>query len=389
MTIKVDLPLGYQASAVACGIKKSGEPDVGLIFSRKPARASGLFTANKITSGSVKFSRLNLETSRTFRAIIANSGNANCFILPKRRSKTHAPAQAGPLRTAREIAGALARLLGIKQREVLFASTGVIGKPLPAELVKKSLPSLIKGLSETGLAKTAQAILTTDTFAKTSSMMISIGKKPVTIWGTAKGAGMIAPNLATMLCFILSDANISPQALRQALKSVAQETFNCITVDGCMSTNDTVFIMSNSCAANPEIREGTGDFKKFFCALRAVCLDLARMIVRDAEGATKFIRIRVKQAASFQEARRAALSIANSNLFKAAMFGSNRNLGRIVAAVGASGIAVKEADLRVSVGSLNKRDICVEVGLGRGKSEATVYTSDLTPEYVKINAQYS
>ncbi|MFH1339013.1 MAG: bifunctional glutamate N-acetyltransferase/amino-acid acetyltransferase ArgJ [Candidatus Omnitrophota bacterium] len=389
MTIKAALPLGYRASGIACGIKKSGKPDLGLIFSQSPARAAGLFTANKITSGSVKLSRINLGDSRSFRAIIANSGNANCFILPKRRSKTKASAKGDPLRTAREIAGELARLLKIKEQEVLFASTGIIGKPLPAERVKKSLPSLIKDLSKSGLAKTARAILTTDTFAKTSARVVNIGKKPVAIYGMAKGAGMIAPNLATMLCFILSDANITRQALRAALKGAADETFNCITVDGCMSTNDTVFIMSNSCSGNPEIREGSGDFKKFFYALRSVCLDLAKMIVRDAEGATKFIRIRVKQAGSFQEARRAALSIANSNLFKTAMFGSNRNLGRIVAAVGASGIEVKEGNLKLNAGPLNKKDIYVEVGFGRGKSEATVYTSDLTPEYVKINAEYS
>jgi glutamate N-acetyltransferase/amino-acid N-acetyltransferase len=392
-TTKAVLPLGYKANGLYCGIKKSGKPDLGVIFSQKPAKAAGLFTTNKIVSGSIKLSRINLRQSQSFRAIIVNSGNANCSTPPDRQSKTKvSPAgnnNDSPLRKAQDIAAELARLLKIKRQEILFASTGIIGRPLPVARIKASLPGLIKDLSKSGLTKVARAIITTDTFVKTSKRVISIANTPVTICGMAKGAGMIAPNLATMLCFILTDANITRGALQTALKGAVEESFNCITVDGCMSTNDTVFIMSNSCAGNPEIEKGNGDFEKFFYALRSVCLDLAKMIVRDAEGATKFIQIRVKQARSFQEAKRVALSIANSNLFKAAMFGSSRNLGRIVAAVGASGIEVKEQNLRLSVSSLNKKDIYVEVGLGRGRREATVYTSDLTPEYVKINAEYS
>lgn len=376
--VKPIFPLGYVANGVACGIKKSGKPDLGLIFSRSPARAAGLFTTNKVTSGSVKFSRINLKSSPSFRAIIVNSGNANCFV-PNNNS----------LRSAQDIAGELSRLLKIKRREILFASTGIIGRSLPVNQIKNALPALIGQLSESGLLKIARAIMTTDTFIKISTAALKVGQKSVTICGLAKGAGMIAPNLATMLCFILSDASITRRALWIALKNAVDKSFNCITIDGCMSTNDSVFLMSNSCAGNPEIREGSRDFDRFSSALQSVCMDLAKLIVRDAEGATRFIQIKVKQAKSFQEARQAALSIANSNLFKAAVFGGSRNFGRIVAAVGASGVDIKEKNLKIKVSPLNKKDIYVVVELKRGNGEAIVYTSDLTPEYIKINASYS
>jgi glutamate N-acetyltransferase/amino-acid N-acetyltransferase len=379
--IKRELPLGYKANGLACGIKKSGKPDLGLVFCERPAKAFGLFTTNRVTSGSVKFSQENLNKSRAFQAIIVNSGNANCWTKDDSFKK------------ARDVAAELSRLLRIKRKRVLLASTGIIGKPLPVSRIKKALPALVGGLSESGLINAARAILTTDTFIKLNSVRFKIGKGLTTICGLAKGAGMIAPNLAsgkaTMLCFILSDANITQRALGKALRQAVDGSFNCITIDGCMSTNDTLLMMSNSAAFNPKIEVGSRYFNKFSSGLKRVCLNLAKMIVRDAEGATKFIKIRVRGARSPGEARQVALSIANSNLFKAAMFGRSLNLGRIIAAIGASGVDIKERDVRVRSSPLNKKDIYVEAQLKRGNGEAVVYTSDLTPEYVKINAKYN
>jgi glutamate N-acetyltransferase/amino-acid N-acetyltransferase len=210
----------------------------------------------------------------------------------------------------------------------------------------------------------------------------------VTICGVAKGAGMIAPHLATMLCFIFTDANISQGALNRALNVAIENSFNCITVDGCMSTNDTVILLANG-AGNSNLVETDRSFNLFCQALSRVSLELAKLIIRDAEGASKFIQIKVRKAKNSTEAKRVALSIANSNLFKTAVFGENPNFGRIMAAIGASGIDVKEKDIKINVSPLFNRDVNVDVSINQGKSCATVYTSDLTPEYVKINAEYS
>ncbi|MFH1578172.1 MAG: bifunctional glutamate N-acetyltransferase/amino-acid acetyltransferase ArgJ [Candidatus Omnitrophota bacterium] len=393
--VKGVLPLGYKANGLACGIKKSGKFDLGLIFSQEPAGAIGLFTANKIISGSVRLSQIHLKKSYPFRAIIINSGNANCFTPIEKATqkiKKQELTEKGSLRSAQQVVNNLSQLLRIEKHQILFASTGIIGQALPVNRIKKAAPELVKGLSQSGLGKAAEAIMTTDTFTKVSTAAINIGRKLVTVCGLAKGAGMIAPNLipkATMLGFILSDADITPRALRLAFKKAVDNSFNCITVDGCMSTNDSVFLISNSCANNPRIHPGSRDFNKFSSALNYVCLDLAKMIVKDAEGSSKFIQINVKQAKNFKEAKRAALSVANSNLFKTAMFGRSRNFGRIVAALGASGVDVKEECLKIKVSPLKKPEICVEIMLGMGKCEASVYTSDLTPEYIKINAEYS
>lgn len=327
---------------------------------------------------------MNLGASRSFRAIIINSGNANCFLGSGPKSKVDIA-----FGNACSIAEGVSCLLKIKRREVLVASTGVIGKRLPLERIKQSLPALAGSLNTAGLSQAARAIITTDTFIKTSERSFLLGGRRIRICGLAKGAGMIAPNLATMLCFIVSDADISQAALKAALSAAVARSFNCISVDGCMSTNDSVLAMSNACAKNPQIKKTGQGFKKFSAALNALCLDLAQMIVRDAEGATKFIQIRVKEAASFPEARQVALSIANSSLFKAAMSSGRRNPGRVAAAVGASGIAIKEKDLRISFRWQGKKDIYLDVALKRGRQEAVIYTADLTPQYIKINAQYS
>lgn len=370
------LPLGFKASAVACGIKKPGKLDLALIYSDVPARAACVFTTNSIKAAPVILDKVYLKGSNFFQAIIANSGNANCFT-----------GRAG-LKDAQAISKSVACALGLKQEKVLVASTGIIGKKLPAQKIKRGIPGLVKRLSRQGVAQAAIAIMTTDTFPKKISVKLNLGEKAVTICGIAKGAGMIAPNMATLLSFIVTDANITKQALGQALAVSVKNSFNCITVDGCMSTNDSVMLLANGEAGNSLVSGGK-NLGLFTRALSAVCLELAKLIVRDAEGASKFIRIKVNSAKSYAAAKAVALNIANSNLFKTAVYGRNPNFGRIASAAGASGAGVKEKDLKIKVSSLKKKDIDVEVWLNQGKDGVIVYTSDLTPKYIKINAEYN
>jgi len=370
------LPLGFKASGISCGLKKSGKPDLALIFSQKSAEAACVFTTNSILAAPVILSKANLKKNKNFQAIIANSGNANCL-----------NGKAG-LKDALETTRVLSGVLGLKQESILISSTGIIGRKLAVDKIKLGIPGLVKGLSRNGIGKAARAIMTTDTFAKEFTVKFNLASKAVTICGIAKGAGMIAPNMATLLSFILTDANITKGALNKALKIAVSGSFNSITVDGCMSTNDSVMLLANGEAANILISGGE-DLDKFSEGLSLVCLELAKMIVRDAEGATKFIKINVKAAPDKKTAMAVALNIANSNLFKTAVFGENPNFGRIASSIGASGAGVKEEDLKIKVSSLKKKDIDVVVMLNQGSANAVVYTSDLTPEYIKINAEYN
>jgi glutamate N-acetyltransferase/amino-acid N-acetyltransferase len=370
------LPKAFLASGLAAGIKKSGKLDLALFYSQTPAKAAALFTTNKIVAAPLIVCKKYLQHNKNFRAIVVNSGNANCFT-----------GQAG-IGDAQKMSALTAKALVVKNQEVLVSSTGVINKRLPMEKIRNSIPALARSLSDNGIDQAKAAIMTTDTFAKEKTARFSIGGKTVTICGVAKGAGMIAPTMATMLSFILTDAAITQKALQKALSMCVERSFNCITVDGCMSTNDSVIILANGAAGNKVIDKGA-NFDTFVNALYAICLDLAKMCVQDGEGATKFIEIKVSAAKNADDARRAALAIANSNLFKTAVFGENQNFGRIAAAVGASGASVSEIDLKFKVSPLKKRNVYVQVYLGKGKSSATVYTSDLTPEYIKINAEYN
>jgi glutamate N-acetyltransferase/amino-acid N-acetyltransferase len=382
---KALLPAGFSAHGLACGLKKSKKPDLALIYSQVPACASACFTANKIKAAPVLLNQEHLKKAGLHQAIIVNSGNANCF--------TGARGLAAAQSTARIFADEL----GIAKESVLVNSTGIIGKQLSVAKIKKAAPELVRGLSMTGITRASRAIMTTDTFVKEVTVDFKIGNKAVRLCGIAKGAGMIAPDLATMLAFITTDAAITRRALDKALKAAVARSFNCITVDGCMSTNDTVIVLANAAGENKLIDlkssgasgSGSKDFNLFCEALRLVCLELAQMIVRDAEGATKFISIHVKNARNFPDARKCALAIANSNLFKTAMYGCNPNFGRVAASVGASGIAVTEKGLKIKLGPLQKKNIHVEVNLSMGSAEAVIYTSDLSPEYVKINAAYN
>lgn len=381
---KAILPLRFKASGIASGIKKSGKLDLALFYSDIPAKAACQFTANKLEAAPIRLNKKNLKNNRAYKAIIANSGNANCFTGER------------GLKDAEEITKELARALSIKKESILAASTGIIGRKLPLPKVKKAIPHLVKGLSLRGIDKAKTAIMTTDTFSKEITVKFNHGNRTITICGIAKGAGMIAPNMAcprhirsaTMLVFILSDARITQRALNMALKVSADNSFNCITIDGCMSTNDTIIALANG-AGNNNLIDINKNFNLFLKALKITCLGLAKLIIKDAEGATKFIQIKVRKAKDFTQARQIGLNIANSNLFKTAMYGRNPNFGRIVAAIGATGIDIKEKDLKIKVSPLHKKEINVDISINQGSSSAVVYTCDLTPEYIKINAQYN
>lgn len=373
---KAILPKGFTAAAASCGLKRSGKADLALFYTEKSACAAAMFTTNKVTAAPVVLCKQHLKESAFFHAIIANSGNANCFT------------GAAGMNDARRMAFSAAESLGVEPRSVFVASTGIIGKRLKAGLIEDAVPGLCADLAPEGIEGAKRAIMTTDKFSKDVTAIIRIGGSPVTICGVAKGAGMIAPTMATMFSFIFTDAVIAPSALKSALRASVEKSYNCVTVDGCMSTNDTVICLANGCAANPRITGGNG-LRLFQEALDGVNLALARLMVKDGEGASKFITIRVTGAESREDAKKACLAVANSNLFKTAVYGENPNFGRIAAAVGASGCRMEERRLRVRLGPLKKRDVTVDIGLGLGKGECTVYTSDLTPEYIKINAEYN
>jgi glutamate N-acetyltransferase/amino-acid N-acetyltransferase len=372
----VTAPAGFKAQGLFCGIKRSGKPDLSLIFSEKPAVAAGVFTKNSIKAAPLVVSQRHLRNHKA-QAIIINSGNANCFT-----------GHFGLL-YARRTAALVAQRLKIKATDVLVASTGIIGKALPFKKIENAIPALVEGLSPQGGHKAALGILTTDKKAKEIAVEFSLNGKKVVLGGCAKGSGMIAPNMATMLAFIATDAALTPAMLKSALQIANASTFNNITVDGCMSTNDMVVVMANGLAGNKPMTTQDKNFQEFFNALQFVCLNLAKKIVLDGEGATKFIEIEVQGAKNKEQAKQAALAIANSNLIKAAAFGSNPNWGRVAAAVGSLGLKVTEESLKIKFSPFTRKHIRIVVNLHLGTRAATVYTCDLSLEYVRINGMYS
>ena len=385
---------GFKAAAVAAGIKKAGGPDLALIVSEQEAAAAGVFTTNKVKAAPVILSREHVQRGKA-RAVVANAGNANAC--------TGREGYVAARRTA-EIA---ARELGVEPEEVLVASTGVIGAPLNVDLIARAMPALVENLSAEGLPAAVQAIMTTDSFPKMAQAEGVAGGKPFRIAGIAKGAGMIMPDMATMLCFVLTDLAIDGGLLKKALGAAVSKTFNRITVDGDTSTNDLVFILANGLAGNRN--PDSAGFEGFQQALTRLLGDLAAMVVRDGEGATKLIAIQIKGAASREDAERAARTVANSTLVKTAFYGQDPNWGRIMAALGRSGIEMKEEqtciwvdDVKIvhhGVGAgvlveqeaserMKNPEFKVTVDLGSGNHEDRILTCDLTHEYVSINAHY-
>lgn len=367
---------GFAANGIAAGIKRSGKLDLALIYSEVPAVSVGVYTKNSIIAAPLVVTKENLRDSKA-QAIIINSGNANCFT-----------GNFG-LIDARKSTERIAKLLKIDENNVLAASTGIIGKPLPFNKIQVAAPTLVKGLNRRGGTSAARAILTTDLQAKEIAVRIKLGGKMITIGAMAKGSGMIAPNMATMLGFITTDAAIDAKLLKRALREAVAKSFNMITVDGCMSTNDMVVAMANGLAQNKPIKTGGKDFETFSKALDFICLDLSKKIIWDAEGITKFIEVHVLGAKSFDQARKVAFAIADSNLVKTAAFGSNPNWGRVAAAVGSLGYDITEKDLKIDFSPFSKKHIHIYADLNKGSRKATVYTSDLSLEYVNINGRYN
>ena len=372
----VTAALGFKANGMSCGIKKSGKPDLALIACDFPASAASVFTKNSIKAAPIIVSAEKMRFKKA-QAIIVNSGNANCFT------------GSFGLLYARQSTELIAQLMNINSDHVLVASTGIIGRPLAYKKIEEAAPRLVAGLSARHGKKAAQAILTTDKQIKETAVTFFLGAKKVTIGACAKGSGMIQPNMATMLGFITTDCAIAQPLLAQGLRLGVEPSFNSITVDGCMSTNDMVTILASGLAGNKTIKARGKDFETFCQALNFVCLDMAKKIVLDAEGATKFIEVTVTGAASYRQAKAAALAIANSNLVKTAAYGCDPNWGRVAAAVGSLGLKVSEKDLKIHFSSFAKKNITITVDLNLGSQKATVYTCDLTLEYVKINGKYN
>ena len=385
---------GFRAGAVAAGIKKRGGLDLVLILSEKEAIGAGVFTTNKVKAAPVIVSEKHLRDGRV-RAIIANSGNAN------------ACTGAQGLANAKDMAEIVAKELGIESHQVLVASTGVIGAQIDMGLVSRSIGDLANSLSAEGLLQALEGIMTTDSFPKIARFKGSAGGKPYSIVGIAKGAGMIMPQMATMLCFLLTDINIGLPDLKRALSLSVEKTFNRITVDGDTSTNDTVLVMANGMAGNG-IMDST-DEEGFRGGLTKVMYDLATMIVRDGEGATKLVHVHVLGAASSRDALTAARTISNSPLVKTAFYGQDPNWGRIMAALGRSGVEMRQEEVEILVDHvkivekgvgmgpdqekeaaecMKNREFSVTVDLRQGGYEDHMITCDLSHEYVTINADY-
>lgn len=385
-------PQGFLAAGLHCGIKYKNK-DLALIYSRVPGKACGVVTQNKVQAAPVKFTKKQLKNNLS-QAIIVNSGNANCCT-----------GRQG-LADAAQICRHTAKELNISPQYILTASTGIIGKRLPVEKITAKLPLLAANLQRTGSLSAAQAIMTTDTVPKQIAVQFEAAGSPVKIGAIAKGSGMIAPHLATMLVFITTDAALDTADFKPALQEAVDNSFNLITVDGDTSTNDMVLALANGLAVSAPLQGA--DLQNFREALNFVCLSLARMLVKDAEGATKFIEIQVEEAKSIAQAKRVAFKIANSLLVKTAFFGENPNWGRIAAAIGAADKNINQEKIVIYLGRekvmeqgaavtaspkrLNalckKKDIFIKVILGIGNARATILTSDISYKYVQINAEY-
>ncbi len=386
---------GFKASAVSAGLKKNGGLDMALIYCDVDATVAGVFTTNRVQAAPVVLSRANIKNGKA-RAIVANSGNAN------------ACTGVQGMEDARATASLVADKTGINEQDVLVCSTGVIGLPMDMGKVQRAIPELVRSLSEARFLDVAKAIMTTDTFPKLCFRVGNVGGSSFNILGIAKGAGMIMPNMATMLCFILTDVNVDPVTLSKSLTLVVDRTFNRITVDGDMSTNDTVLMMASGLAGNRDLTQE--DKGTFVALLEEVAGDLAKMIVKDGEGATKLVRIRVKGATDRESASKAARTVANSLLVKTALYGNDPNWGRIMAALGRSGVRMDENRVDIWVGDVQivsnglglgveyeksaagimkqERTYDLTIDLNQGRHEGYMWTCDLSHDYVSINADY-
>lgn len=386
---------GFQAAGLAAGIKKHGGLDLALIVADNPAQAAGVFTKNRVKAAPVLLSRRRLRSGQA-QAILINSGNANACNGPRGKED------------ARSLTRQTARLLGIPETSVLAASTGVIGQPLPADRMKAALPELASRLRPEGLTEAAEAILTTDTKAKTAVIQEKLWGQTITLAGMAKGAGMIHPDMATLLAFVVTDAAIDAAVLKNLLFTAVDQSFNRITIDGDTSTNDTVLLLASGRAGHPPVTEVTAA-APFGRLLTRLLADLAQQLVADGEGATRVYRVVIRGAGSLREARQAAATVATSPLVKTAMAGADVNWGRIMAALGRSGARFDPERVSIAFGpqvivenGLGKGEaaeaearklilagpITVTIDLGAGTFQDFYDTCDFTEDYIRINASY-
>ena len=395
----VTAPAGFRAAGVHCGIRKNrSKRDLGLIVSDREAAAAAVYTQNLVKGAPLTVTEAHLENGRA-RAVICNSGIANTCAFDG-------------IEKAEQMCCLAAEALGIDPQDVLVASTGVIGPSIPIEPIAAGIPELVRELSADGSAAAAEAIMTTDTRKKEFAVTFTAGGKVCTLGGIAKGSGMIAPNMATMLCFLTTDAAIAPTLLREALRSVVGDTFNMLSVDGDTSTNDMVVILANGAAGNRPVAEKNEDYAAFEEALRALCVEICRHLAADGEGATRLLECRVAGAAAERDAKIMAKAVVQSSLLKAAIFGADANWGRVLCAIGYSGaqVNVKQVDVdfvskagtigvcRAGAGIpvdedraktiLTEPEILVDIRLGDGEGRAVAWGCDLTYDYVKINGDY-
>ncbi len=387
---------GVQAAGIHAGIKNAETKDIALIYTDAPATAAGVFTTNSVTAAPVLVCREHL-TDPVAQAIIINSGNANACTGDLGMTNAH------------RMAAATAEQLNIKPEQVFVSSTGVIGQQLPMKAIENGIQTASKALSSDGGDDAAEAIMTTDTFPKSTAVEIEIRGKTVRIGGIAKGAGMIAPNMATMLSFLITDANINSETLQSALTRIVDNTYNLLTVDTDCSTNDTVLILATGSAENTEIVNANGqDYETFCDGLTFVCTELVKMLARDGEGATKLVEVVIKQAKNRDDAEKAARAVAESPLVKTAVFANDANWGRIMMAIGKSGAAFDPYQVDVLLGDyplvkngmdagydeekatqlFDNDPIRITIDLCAGDAEITMWTCDYSYDYIRINADY-
>lgn len=391
----VTAPQGFLAAGVSAGIKKSGKRDVALLAAEKTVPTAAVYTLNTMAASPIQLTRGHLASGMA-RAVVVNAGNANACTGPQ------------GMVDARAMAEAAAEAIGCDVADVAVASTGVIGVPMPMDLVLAGIADGVSELDSASGSTAAEAIMTTDTFLKEVALTVDVGDFRYTVGGMAKGSGMIMPNMATMLAFVTTDAPLTSESCDAALRSAVDATFNRITVDSDTSTNDMCLLMASGAAGGEPVEVGDVRFGAVAAAVHVVCGELARMIVRDGEGATKFIEVTVRGAASDDDARDAAMSIANSPLFKTAIFGGDANWGRVAMGVGKSSAHVDPARLEIifagittckegaavpfdedaATTALAADEIEVVADLHIGDGSATVWTCDLSYEYVRINGEY-
>ncbi|MGF1572595.1 MAG: bifunctional glutamate N-acetyltransferase/amino-acid acetyltransferase ArgJ [Sumerlaeia bacterium] len=396
--IEYKLPTGFIGNGGSVGLKKSGKPDLGIIYSKAPCKSVGMFTMNRFQGANIPLCHRALQNAKT-HGVVVHSGQANvCFGQQGAEIAEHILAVAGAE-------------LGCKAEELFLGSTGVIGAAPNKEKITAGLKDLIQGgMNEEKLRMVPRAMMTTDLTQKVIDVEVAAGGKIGTITGFAKGSGMIHPNMATMLCYIITDVAVCQSALEKAFRKAVNRSFNCLTVDGDTSTSDMVLLLSNGEIGNDEIQEESADFALFEEALSAVCQGLTKMIAQDGEGATKLVTIEITGAATEADAQRVGKAVGNSNLVKTALFGNDPNWGRLACAVGYSGANFQPQDVSITLQktlifknyepiAFSKPDlsaqlkaakeVSIEIDLGAGNERATVWTCDFSYDYVKINAEYT